>query len=151
MSSGRGSPSMLYSTFGVFPRSARAIACTSSGVMCRRSARGWTVIPGVPAATQTSTASSTLGASPPRELRSVATLFTLTERRIMISSQRSAICNQQFAVCNPLARVFLDRLDDFLRPGADLVFVAPFDHHAEQRLGARVPHEQPPLAGDPRF
>ena len=60
-----------------------AIARTSSGVMCRRSARGWTVMPGAPAATQTSTASSTLGTRPPRELRSVATLLTLTHNRTM--------------------------------------------------------------------
>ena len=40
-------------------------------------------MPGAPAATQTSTASSTLGFEPPRELRSVATLFTLTDRRII--------------------------------------------------------------------
>ena len=35
-------------------------------------------MPGAPAATQTRVASRTLGTSPPRELRSVATLLTLT-------------------------------------------------------------------------
>jgi hypothetical protein len=40
-------------------------------------------MPGAPAATQTSTASTTLGTLPPREFRSVATLFTLTDKRIM--------------------------------------------------------------------
>jgi hypothetical protein len=36
------------------------------------------VIPGDPAATHTRVASTTLGTLPPRELRSVATLLTLT-------------------------------------------------------------------------
>src|SRR3989449_11603552 len=70
---------MLSSTPGCFSRNSFAIARTSSGVMCRRSARGWTVMPGDPAAIQTSTASRTLGTLPPREFRSVATLFTFTD------------------------------------------------------------------------
>ena len=49
-SSGRGSPSMLNSTRGGGVRSARAMSRTSSGVMCRRSARGCTVMPATPAA-----------------------------------------------------------------------------------------------------
>ncbi len=47
----------------------------------RSSARGWIVIPGAPAATIVRTAAITLGTSPPRALRRVATLLTLTLRR----------------------------------------------------------------------
>ena len=54
------------------------MSSTSRIVMWRWSSRGWIVIPGAPAATQTSTASTTLGTSPPRALRTVATLLTLT-------------------------------------------------------------------------
>ena len=56
----------------------RAMSRTSVEVMCRASARGCTVIPAAPAFSTTSTASRTLGIWPPRELRSVATLLTLT-------------------------------------------------------------------------
>ena len=49
----------------------------------RSSARGCTVMPGAPAARHVSTASITLGIAPPRELRSVATLLTLTDSEIM--------------------------------------------------------------------
>ena len=92
---------------------------TSSGVMWRRSARGCTVMPGAPAATQTSTASSTLGSRPPRELRSVATLLTLTDSRIMTFKARSAIGSSTSALSGaamPLSKVLLDDVDDFLRP-----------------------------------
>jgi len=47
--------------------------------VCLASARGCTVIPAAPAFSTTRTASITLGIWPPRELRSVATLLTLTE------------------------------------------------------------------------
>src|SRR5262245_45419748 len=109
--------------------------------MCRSSARGCTVIPGDPASTQTSTASITLGMRPPRELRSVATLLTFTERRIM-----------KWAFGYPdSAEVFFHHVHDFLRPAADVVLILPFEHDAQQRLGARVAHEQPSAAGDARF
>src|SRR5919106_2469151 len=36
--------------------------------------------------------------------------------------------------------------DDVLGEGADLGLVGPFRHHAQQRLGARVSHHQPPPA-----
>jgi hypothetical protein len=48
--------------------------------MCRSSARGCTVIPGAPASRHVVTASVTLGTFPPRELRRVAILLTLTDR-----------------------------------------------------------------------
>ena len=50
-----------------------------------------------------------------------------------------------------LSKMLLDDVDDLLRPAADLVLVLAFEHHAQQRLGARVAHEQPALAGDARF
>ena len=57
------------------PRSSR----TSSGVMCRASARGCTVIPAAPAAdADVRPPRARSAARPPRELRSVATLLTLT-------------------------------------------------------------------------
>jgi hypothetical protein len=40
-------------------------------------------MPGAPAAMHASTASSTSGERPPREFRSVATLLTFTDNRIM--------------------------------------------------------------------
>src|SRR6476660_1768885 len=55
--------------------------------MCRASARGCTVIPGAPASTHTPTASMTDGIRPPRELRTVATLLTFTDRRTNENSQ----------------------------------------------------------------
>src|SRR5579872_18779 len=90
-SSGRKSPSMLYSTRSRKGRSAAAISRTSWGVTWRRSARGCTVMPGAPAARHVRTASITLGTFPPREFRSVATLFTLTLKRTIACSsiQRS--------------------------------------------------------------
>jgi hypothetical protein len=48
-------------------------------VICLPSVRGCTVIPVAPAATQTSTASTTEGTRPPREFRIVAILLTLTD------------------------------------------------------------------------
>ena len=69
---------MLSSTVPRRGASSAARARTSAGLMWRSSARGWTVIPGAPAATATRAASTTLGTAPPRELRSVATLLTLT-------------------------------------------------------------------------
>ena len=47
--------------------------------------------------------------------------------------------------------MLLDGVDDLLRPGADLLFVPPLEHHAQQRLGARVPNQQPAVAGEPGF
>src|SRR5205809_860424 len=90
-------------------------------------------MPGAPAATHASTASRTLGTRPPRELRSVATLLTFTERRT-ISSE-----------------MFFHRIHDFLRPRSNLVLVLAFQHDAEQRLGSGVPHEQTALAVDARL
>jgi hypothetical protein len=68
------------------PRNAPAIPVTSAARTWRSSARGCTVMPGAPAATHVSTARRTRGSEPPRELRSVATLFTLTERLIMTAA-----------------------------------------------------------------
>src|SRR5216117_3855316 len=70
-----------------------ATTCTSAAVMCRASARGCTVIPGAPDSTQILTASSTDGTDPPRELRTVATLLTLTE-----SFAKSQIPNPKFQI-----------------------------------------------------
>src|SRR3989442_714355 len=114
---------MLYSTCGERPSSARAIARTSSGVMWRRSARGGTVMPGAPAATHTSAASTTLGTHPPREFRSVATLLMLMERRTIQHFLRSP-------------KVFFDDVDNLLSPAANLVLVPPLEHHAQQRFRA---------------
>src|SRR5690349_22639127 len=67
---------MLNST----PRSrhSAASASTSAARMWRASGRGWTVMPWAPASRQARAARTTSGASPPRELRSTATLLTLT-------------------------------------------------------------------------
>ena len=76
---------MLYSTRPLSGASSSAISCTSSVVMCRASARGCTVIPGAPASMHVRTASITDGIRPPRELRTVATLLTLTESLITVT------------------------------------------------------------------
>src|SRR6185503_5764573 len=106
--------------------------------MCRRSARGWTVIPGAPASTQTRTASRTSGEWPPREFLSVATLLTLTDNRAIRGRGASA-------------EMALHHVDDLLRPRADFVLVLAFEHHAQERLGAGVADEQTPVPGDARL
>src|SRR5438445_7785435 len=96
-------------------------------------------MPGAPASTHMRKAPSTLRTPPPRELRSVATLFTLTERRVIVVRRPM------------LSEVFLHHIHDFLRPSANLVLPFAFEHHAQQRLGARVAHEEPALPGDARL
>src|SRR5262249_54959008 len=95
-------------------------------------------MPGEPASMQTCTASSTLGTWPPRELRSVATLLTLTESFAM-------------GVRCALSQMLLHHVHDLLRPAADLVLALAFEHHAQQRLGAGVADQEPPLPGDARL
>ena len=68
-------------------------------------------MPGAPAATHVATASSTSGSLPPLELRSVATLLTLTDS-------------------------FIDGIDNLMGPSIDLLQILPFEHHAEERLRA---------------
>src|SRR5262245_57822297 len=87
-------------------------------------------MPGAPACRHVSTARVTLGSSPPRELRSVATLLTLTDRRIM-----------NWSPDRPP-----DRHASFFRPRLHGRLILALDHDAEQRLGARVAHEQPASA-----
>ena len=67
-----------------------------------------------------STASRTLGMRPPRELRSVAILLTLTR-------------GGPFRL--PSAQLLLDHVHDVLGPRAKVSFVLAFEHHAQQRFG----------------
>src|SRR6266576_1031685 len=84
-------------------------------------------MPGAPAATHAPTASMTLGVRPPRELRSVATLLTLTLRRIMEGFRLQASGS---------------------RPPRGIPFFAqPPDLRRSPGLVPRVPHQQPPLPG----
>src|SRR5690606_24181395 len=128
------SPSMLSSTRPRSAASSSATSSTSRRVMCRSSARGWTVMPGAPASMVTRNASTTDGRRPPRELRSVATLLTLTDSRVMASG-----------------KVRADRQRDFLRPGLDLVVLLALDHDAQERLGPRIANEQAALAVERRL
>ena len=48
-----------------------------------------------------------------------------------------------------LTKLLFDGVGDLVRPAVNLLLVPSLDHHAEQRFGARVAHEQPPLAGEP--
>ena len=41
-----------------------------------------------------------------------------------------------------------DCLDNLLRPGADLLFVAPLEHDAKQWLRARIANQQPAVTGE---
>src|SRR5690606_33144921 len=63
-----------------------AKASTSSARMWRASGRGCTVMPWAPASRQARAARTTSGALPPRELRSTATLLTLTLRTVIGAS-----------------------------------------------------------------
>src|SRR5688572_22828793 len=101
---------MLYSTSGE-AFSSSPMPCTSDALMWRPSARGCTVMPGAPAAMHVDTAFNSSGSLPPRELRSVATLLTLTDSLI-------------------------DRIDNLMGPQIDLLQVLPFEHHTHQRLRA---------------
>ena len=71
-------------------------------------------MPGAPASMHVRTASITDGMRPPRELRTVATLLTLTDS---------------------LGKVFLHDAGDLVRPLLDLRVVFALEHDAEQRLG----------------
>src|SRR5690349_1519422 len=133
--------------------------------MWRSSARGCTVMPVAPASRQTRTASITDGTDPPRELRSVAILLTLTEslgmRRISrigksgnlailrrrSDSQAAGPWISQFPHLwsSKLPEVLPDGIGDLVRPALNLLLILAFEHHAEQRLGSRVAHQQPPL------
>src|SRR6185436_5727084 len=137
---GRGSPSMLNSIRPFNDRRYAATSWASARVMCRSSARGWTVMLGAPASTHTLTASSTDGTVPPRELRTVATLLTLTESFVAV-----------LAILHVGDEVLFDRVGDLIRPRRNLALVLPFDHDAQQRLGARVANQQPPVARQPRL
>src|SRR5262245_6691396 len=123
-------------------------------------------MPGTPAARQTLTASITLGNSPPRELRRVATLLTFTESLIIavLSAKcwvlwyRSAYqvpralvpgAALQHSARTPSPEVLLNDVRDLLRPRLNLVRTLAFDHHAKQRLGTGIAHEQPTLSIEP--
>ena len=108
-----------------------AISCTSAVVMCRASARGCTVMPGAPASMHVRTASITDGIVPPRELRTVATLFTLTESLI---TQDCARVHARSAISSAHC--------------ANRPLVFAFEHDAQQRLGARIADQQPAVAGE---
>src|SRR4026209_379442 len=102
----------------------------------RASARGRPVIPGDPLATVTRTASMTLGMRPPRELRTVATLFTFT-----LSRKPVATSAQKLLYC----------AGDLGRPSLDLVLVPSLEHDPQQRLGARIPDQQPSVSAQSLF
>src|SRR4051812_13424495 len=102
-------------------------------------------MPAAPAARHTSTASSTRGEPPPREFRSVATLFTLTDRAGIFTGAGDA------GLGTRLPKLLLHDVDNFLCPGLDLVLVLAFDHPPQQRLGARIADQNPPLAMNPGF
>src|SRR5580765_4764806 len=105
---------------------------TSSGVIWRRSARGCTVMPGAPAPMHVSTASTTLGSRPPRELRKVAILLTLTESWIMDHEESGSESKKQesgsdgvrgslpllpdFLTSQVLSQIHLDDVYDVLSP-----------------------------------
>ena len=44
--------------------------------------------------------------------------------------------------------MLLDRTHDLGRPLLDFLLILPFDHHPQEGLGSRVPHQQPPLPGE---
>src|SRR5262245_51782263 len=119
-----------------------AISWTSAFVMCRASARGWTVIPGAPASTQILTASSTDGRAPPREFLSVATLLTLTESLI----NGSGLWTQGFS-----RETLTDRVGDFFRPRRDFTLILSLNHDSKQRFGSGITNQETPISGEPRL
>ena len=68
-------------------------------------------MPGAPAATHVGDSLEHVGSLPPLELRSVATLLTLTDS-------------------------FIDGIDNLMGPPLDLLQILPFQHHAQERFGA---------------
>src|SRR6266851_4247278 len=100
-------------------------------------------MPGAPAARHTSTASTTLGTTPPRELRSVATLFTFTESRVIHARVLGAPGTS--------SQMLPDHVHDLLCPAVNLVLALAFEHHAQERLRAGVAHQQPALSSDTRL
>src|SRR4051794_5153822 len=114
-------------------------------------------MPGAPAVRQTSTARQTSGSRPPRELRSVATLFTLTDRLIIVVLRSTfyvrrspfAVRRSPFAVRRSrfagavrtkndeprtipsLSEMLFHDIHDLLCPAADLLLLPSFEHHAQ--------------------
>src|SRR5689334_16899912 len=103
-------------------------------------------MPGAPAPRQTLTASMTDGTDPPRELRTVAILLTLTEsfgkKKSQIANPKSRIPSSNpnhttlglgawdlgFAILHSRGEVLLHGVSDFLGPRRDLALVLTFDH-----------------------
>ena len=83
----------------------------------------------------------TLGTRPPRELRSVATLLTLTERLII----------DQGRAHSALGDCRSHGVGDFLGPRLHRRLILALDHDAQQRLGARIAHEHAAAAVERRF
>src|SRR5688572_8276016 len=138
---------MLYSTSGFVRSSVRAISPTSPAVICRASARGWTVMPCAPARRHSYTASSTDGTRPPREFRSVATLLTFTDSLITSKPKfQSPNPNLGFAIWSLGFYVLFDGVHDFLAPLPDFPLVAPLQHHPKERLGSGIADQQPSVS-----
>src|SRR4029078_7577014 len=129
--SGRGSPAMLNSTVERSGASCAAMADTSQRVMCRSSARGWMVMPGAPALTQTRIASVGGGSAPPRELRSGATFSTFADSRGPVTSASLAPFPGPHTLAR-LAETLFHGLGNLLRPALDLLLIASLDHHPQQ-------------------
>src|SRR4030095_8933637 len=99
-------------------------------------------MPGAPAFTQTLTASSTDGSTPPREFLSVATLLTLTESLINGSRLRAHGLRRQ---------ALTDRVGDPLRPRGDLALILSLDHDAKQRFGPGIANQETTVSREPRL
>src|SRR5438105_2491056 len=50
-----------------------------------------------------------------------------------------------------LSQLCFDRVDDLLPPPANLRLILAFEHHAQQRLRAGVPHEEPAVSSEARL
>ena len=119
---------------------------TSSGVMCRSiGAR----VHG------DARARRRRGRRPPRRARSAAPAARIAQRRDLVDVDGQANHrNCQLLIANGecrYPRCSLTTSTISWAQRADLVLVLAFEHHAQQRLGAGVAHEQPALAGDARL
>ena len=133
--SGRGSPSMLNSISRRRGARNAAIAVHVVAAMCRSSARGWTVMPGAPASTQTPDRVHHGRQRPAARVAQGRDLVDVdAELRMRTVHYSEMQCLTLSAISS--------------RPALDLLLILAFDHHAQQRLGARVAHQQAPLAGE---
>ena len=163
---------MLYSTVPRCGARNAAISRTSAGVMCRSSARGCTVMPGAPcvdhdphglehrrlvAAARVAQRGDLVdvdGEADHGELGAGAAAAGTVRGSRREGAPALAIAYHpamRAARRAPHGEVGADGVGDLVGPGADLGLVAALEHDPQQRLGARVAHQQAAVAVETRL